>query len=764
MSQDIIRTLRPAAHNAPALPDAWGGGTTSLAQAPPAELAPQPLQKIHRLLRGRYLLAIGLGLFGALAGGLYGWFSQVPQYRSAGVIEIKPIVINSDVNRGDSVIPFYSNYMKTQTLNLKAPSLIEQALLNDEWKKAGGPAMSVAAVLANLDAEYVNNSFNIVITYESPDRKLASAFIRALLSSYENQRRNTTSVDVQDEIQKLENKLVFLSNDVNKTSTDKRAIAAQHDGMIDLASILEPLIRQRTQLDGQLSDTTFRREQAEAALKARQAEGARELTPEALAGQDPFLKTLLDNRATIKYQIAKAQQNYGQSHPYVRSLQREMELTQSSIDSQVEQLRKQQVAIVTDLAGQESIITPALVDQLRQTEARLRVVLNDVGQRVAVMARDQGKLGADTDKLDELTKQIEATERKLESRKAEAVSSGGIYRPVDLGSQARITNDGRRKMAMLGTAAGGLIPFSLVLLWGLLDSRFRYSDEATSRANGNPTLLGILPNLPDRLSDPNQASIAAHCVHQIRTMLQLNAIGDEPGAFAITSATSGDGKTSLSLALGLSFAASGSRTLLIDTDLVGAGLSARLEVHDDQGVVEALQTGDLMSHVRETDVADLALLPVGNAGAHHAGNFSPAVMRKLIAEAKKHFEIILIDTGPLLGSIEATPVAAAVDGVILAVARGQSRPMVDKALAHLRHIGATLAGVVFNRAQARDFEQSINGMSMASQARSQPRNGANGTNGSSVNGNGRYQSRPNNGDGTLGPIAHAVASQGRGEN
>ena len=138
-------------------------------------------------------------------------------------------------------------------------------------------------------------------------------------------------------------------------------------------------------------------------------------------------------------------------------------------------------------------------------------------------------------------------------------------------------------------------------------------------------------------------------------------------------------------------------------------------------------------------------------------------MRKLIAEAKKHFEVILIDTGPLLGSIEATPTAASVDGVILTVARGQSKPMVDKALTHLQHIGARLAGVVFNRAQARDFEQSINGMSMQSTARSIA--GAPGMNGNGMNGNGMNgRAHPNghaghsNGETALGPVASAVAA------
>jgi capsular exopolysaccharide synthesis family protein len=256
----------------------------------------------------------------------------------------------------------------------------------------------------------------------------------------------------------------------------------------------------------------------------------------------------------------------------------------------------------------------------------------------------------------------------------------------------------------------------LLLLFGLFDTRYRYSDEtaASGQTMGGLTLLGILPNLPDRLSDPEQAAIAAHCVHQIRTMLQINTGLEDRRVFAVTSASPGDGKTSLTLALGLSYAACGTRTLLIDCDLVGSGLSSRMNAHAAEGVLEAIANRNLMQYVRQTDVNDVSILPVGSSGQMHASTLSPQALRRLIQEAEQHFEVVLIDTGPILGSIEASLVTAAADAVILTVSRGQQRPMVERSLGHLAAIGARLAGVVFNRAQAQDFERSISGVSMRS--------------------------------------------------
>lgn len=284
----------------------------------------------------------------------------------------------------------------------------------------------------------------------------------------------------------------------------------------------------------------------------------------------------------------------------------------------------------------------------------------------------------------------------------------------DYGSEAVLTSDKRKLVAGLGFGFGGLIPLGLMMLYGLTENRFRYSDEASTADLAGVTLLGILPNLPDRLSDPQQAGIAAHCVHQIRTMLQISRSNDEPQVIAVTSASSGDGKTSLTLALGLSYAACGARTLLIDCDLVAAGLTHRLNVNSADGVLESVANRALLEYVRTTDIADVAILPVGTTHAHHASTLSPVALRRLLSEGKKHFDIIIVDTGPILGSIEASLVCAAADRTILAVARNQQRPLVEKSISHLQSIGANLAGVVFNRAQAKDFERSMSGLALRS--------------------------------------------------
>src|SRR5205085_5226257 len=108
------------------------------------------------------------------------------------------------------------------------------------------------------------------------------------------------------------------------------------------------------------------------------------------------------------------------------------------------------------------------------------------------------------------------------------------------------------------------------------------------------------------------------------------------------------------------------------------------------------------------------VLAAGGAESAHANALSPASAGHLLGEARQVFDIGLVDTGPIVGSLEASVLGPAVDGVILTVSRGQTQPMVDRAIRMLQSIGANIAGLVFNRAEQRDFHRSVTSASMRS--------------------------------------------------
>jgi Mrp family chromosome partitioning ATPase len=159
------------------------------------------------------------------------------------------------------------------------------------------------------------------------------------------------------------------------------------------------------------------------------------------------------------------------------------------------------------------------------------------------------------------------------------------------------------------------------------------------------------------------------------------------------------------MSLGLSFSMTHQRTLLIDCDLIGRQLTNTLDARGLPGFAEAMTDGSIRGKLRKP-ASNLYFLPSGCVGANDPWSLSTEKLKPLFDEARRHFDVIIIDTGPILGSVEASVLAQEVDGVLFTIARDQQRYIVDRAVRRLNSLDAPLEGFIFNRARATDYEGS----------------------------------------------------------
>jgi polysaccharide biosynthesis transport protein len=729
MSYDIVRKTPDAGANLPSTMDAMWGQPNTLPAAATSDA--QPLKVIHRSLRGRYPLALTLGLIGALIGAGIGYSTQKPSYRATGSVTISP-VLQSVFDSSNNSMPLYAQYMKSQANRFRL-DIPRAAVAQDAWKQYNGEPTQAAeiAYAYRISASYDRDSRDISVTFQSNDSQEAILGVNSALDAYAALRREEQAKESELSLDAINRVKGEIENNIDDTRNKIRQLGKQHESL-DLDAIASGkqsrLIELEKQLDKATDVLTRMLDQ-----KNRAEANAIQIDPKQLAGKDPLLAQMLTYKEQLMFQ--QTQLGHGANSPVAKNLDAKIEAIATQIDNLAKTLAKDSLGFIPSFDEKGGMIEVSLLN-IAQQEATVEA------KKLQIEAIRKDLSGVETSRfeIDELEGQIKKLDRQLEDVvnrqrlwEARGITSAAPFN-INKAVIADLADDRRPTMATFGFLVGGGLPVLGVLLLGLADRRYRYSDEATGGGvtKGIP-LLGILPNLPDRLSDPSQASVAAHCVHQIRTMLQLNVLSDQPSILAITSAASGDGKTSLTLALGLSFAAAGSRTLLIDTDLIGAGLSARLGVNAPQGVGDAIISDDPSQFVRNTDVTDLSIIPVGTQTSVQNSAFSPTAVRRLFSELRGKYDIILVDTGPVLGSIEATPLVAAADATILTVARGQNRDLVEKAIAHLKSVGAKIAGVVFNRAGSKDFERSISGISLRSVSRASQTHAVNGH-----NGNGSY--------------------------
>lgn len=686
----------------------YGGGPT-----PPPE--DSPFKKLHRLLRGRYILAFVLGLLGAAAGAVAGYLSQKPAFKAEGMIEIKPIISPSGPDKNDTVMVMFSSYVNSQMARLQSDVLIKKAMKDPRWQAIRPGPVNDAAVAAFAEKLSIGlpprSNTIILVGYSdtSPDvQKVAPAAIQSLLDAYKEEYDKDDALRIDVRIANAEKNDREINNQIAAKRQLIQNLSKVSDGdPTQLRFYEQELVEREKEL------TQIR--EAIASVKQAMTGSFAKPTAEDWARVDGTMASKIKLRDDLALIIGNLiAQLGGENHPQVLSRKRELDALNLYINQLATTLDAKYV-IRWNIDGSGALV-PKDITAMAEMEKRLTTEiqkrqgniqnLREVAAQIETAKFEIRSLGARSEQLAQDLRELKF--RKETTALANVLNTGSIAKP---------DKDRRPVFAAIGFMGGAGIPIGLLLLFGLFDTRYRYSDETSASIGAGPgglTLLGILPNLPDRLSDPEQAAIAAHCVHQIRTMLQINTGLEDRRVFAVTSASPGDGKTSLCLALGLSYAACGTRTLLIDCDLIGSGLSSRMNVNAPEGVLEAITNRTLLPYVRQTDVNDVSILPCGSASNLHASTLSPQALRRLIEEAEQHYEVILIDTGPILGSIEASLVCAAADAVILTVARGQQRPMVERSLSHLQSIGAKLAGVVFNRAQAQDFERSISGVSIRS--------------------------------------------------
>jgi polysaccharide biosynthesis transport protein len=163
----------------------------------------------------------------------------------------------------------------------------------------------------------------------------------------------------------------------------------------------------------------------------------------------------------------------------------------------------------------------------------------------------------------------------------------------------------------------------------------------------------------------------------------------------ITSASKGEGKSSLSSHLAISLARTGRRTLLADFDLRSPSAHRLFEIARGPGVCELLRGEVDVDEVVVPVMADLDVIPAGSRDALAVRTLAQDGLSDLIARMKARYDFVVIDSAPLLPVADSLLLSQHVDAVVLSVYREVSRmPTVFAGHERLAGLGVRVLGVV----------------------------------------------------------------------
>jgi capsular exopolysaccharide synthesis family protein len=211
---------------------------------------------------------------------------------------------------------------------------------------------------------------------------------------------------------------------------------------------------------------------------------------------------------------------------------------------------------------------------------------------------------------------------------------------------------------------------------------------------------------PNMVMLTNPESHIAEMYRSLRFNIECMARKREVKSIAITSAIKGEGKSTTAINLAIAFAKSGKSVLLIDANLRDPALHLAFPLNREGigGLSNILlKKNEINEVIQQSEIDNLSILLSGNLPSNPSDLLSSERMNALLAELRNSYDVILIDTPPVLKLTDAKIVASKCDGVLLVLRHGKVKREIAKQVKEdLAQVNANLLGIVMNKTNKKE--------------------------------------------------------------
>jgi capsular exopolysaccharide synthesis family protein len=568
--------------------------------------------------------------------------------------------------------------------------------------KLATPAQQNSAVidrfLKRLDVRVREASRVISVSFSAEQPQRAAAVANALTDEYILARLETKFDSTKRATGWLNSRVAELREKVATAESNVETVRRKYGLVGGSSGTLSS--QELSELNSKLITARAERSEAEARLR-RMQDLVRSPQGAATASEvldSPLIQRLREQEAEVQRRVAELSSELGERHPKMVQLRAEAADIKAKIDTEV-------AKILDGLENQASVA--------RAREGSLQRSLNAIQDRVATGNQKEIELRA-AEREAEANRSLLAT---LLARQKETMSQ------EDLGSQqadARVVAAADPPVepsfpnvpVILGLTflASTILGLLAILVIELLDGGFR-SGEQLEQATGVAS-LGFIPIVPAAVPDgtildylrKQPKSAFGEALRTLNWSISLASPDQQPPrTVLVTSSYPGEGKTSVATCLAWVQSLAGQRVLLIDAETRRPSVHELMRMPREPGLLDVLSgRASLEEALRRQDDSKLAVLTAGSPTPNVPSLLGSRRMEALIAECAGQFDLIVIDSPPVMVAADARILAQRADATLMVVrwARTRREPVL-LSLRQLNLAGARLAGVLLNRVDVR---------------------------------------------------------------
>jgi capsular exopolysaccharide synthesis family protein len=357
------------------------------------------------------------------------------------------------------------------------------------------------------------------------------------------------------------------------------------------------------------------------------------------------------------------------------------------------------------------------VDALESRRASIKVQMTNLEgtikeweAKALELARRIADLDMIRSKSERTKQQYERVHANLRSMDVSRNTQTDTVSILERASTASSIRPGLEKLLAIGGFSGLLLGLVILFVLDKMDDRIGSFFEFRERFP--EALLGQVPRETAKTglsmlvsNDPRHALLESFRTLR-SSIIFLPVEGARPKTLLITSATPGEGKTTIAANLAITFAFSGAKTLLVDADLRLGRIAKAFKIESEAGFSDVLRQ---RTHWREvivpTSTPNLSILPRGKTLPHPAEHFLGKVTDQFLQEIYAEFDYIILDSPPVMAADDVLSLAPKIDGTIFVIRFSTSSARRSRtAINLLQQRQANLLGVVCNDVRLAESE------------------------------------------------------------